>query len=81
MRLGDKENKRMCSLVLLGSTVEEPKELIAVLDGYRESKASWLELLRDHYWKEDGRELPLTNIPSYHSKKPIDYSILEFLVS
>ena len=47
VRLGDKENKRMCFLVLLGSTVKGKKELVAVLDGYRESKASWLELLRD----------------------------------
>ena len=47
VRLGDQEDKRMCFLVLLGSTVEGKKELIAVLDGYRESKASWLELLRD----------------------------------
>ena len=46
VRLGDRENKRMCFLVVLGSTVEGKKELIAVQDGYRESTASWLELLR-----------------------------------
>ena len=34
-------------LVLMGATADGKKELIAVLDGYRESKQSWSELLLD----------------------------------
>jgi len=34
-------------LVLMGATPDGKKELIAVLDGYRESKQSWRELLLD----------------------------------
>jgi transposase-like protein len=41
------EEDRVCLLVLMGATPEGKKELIAVLDGYRESEQSWLELLLD----------------------------------
>ena len=41
------DDERMCILVLIGATKDGKKELIAVCDGYRESKLSWLELLRD----------------------------------
>lgn len=41
------EEDRQCILVLLGATPEGKKELIAVADGYRESKQSWKELLLD----------------------------------
>src|SRR5208283_5116517 len=34
-----------CLLVLIGATREGKKELVAVSDGYRESKASWREVL------------------------------------
>lgn len=37
---------KLCLLVLIGATKEGKKELIAVEDGYRESAASWLEMLR-----------------------------------
>ncbi len=47
IRLEDDSNKKQCILVLMGATAEGQKELIAVLDGYRESEQSWLELLRD----------------------------------
>ena len=40
------EDAKMCLLVLIGATADGKKELIAVEDGYRESEASWLELLR-----------------------------------
>lgn len=40
------DDARLCLLVLIGATEEGRKELIAVEDGYRESEASWLELLR-----------------------------------
>ena len=41
------EDQKQCLLVLMGSTGAGKKELIAVLDGYRESEQSWLELLVD----------------------------------
>ena len=44
-RLEDAENSKQCILVLM-ATCEGKKELIAVQD-YRESTASWAELLRD----------------------------------
>jgi transposase-like protein len=47
IRLGDADNAKQCILVLMGATAEGRKELIAVTDGYRESKDSWLELIRD----------------------------------
>ena len=47
VRLEDDANKKQCMLVLMGATVDGKKELIAVLDGYRESKQSWRELLLD----------------------------------
>ena len=47
VRLEDAENSKQCILVLMGATCEGKKELIAVQDGYRESTASWAELLRD----------------------------------
>jgi transposase-like protein len=45
VRLEDTENKRQCFLILIGAAEDGTKELIAVLDGYRESKLSWMELL------------------------------------
>lgn len=47
VRLEDEANSRQCLLVLMGATAEGVKELIAVMDGYRESKQSWRELLLD----------------------------------
>jgi putative transposase len=47
IRLEDEANSKQCLLVIMGATVEGEKELIAVIDGYRESKQSWLELLLD----------------------------------
>lgn len=46
IRLEDEGNDRQCILVLLGATADGKKELIALADGYRESKQSWCELLR-----------------------------------
>jgi transposase-like protein len=45
IRLEDEGSDRQCILVLLGATAEGKKELIAIADGYRESKQSWCELL------------------------------------
>jgi transposase-like protein len=39
------EEDRQCILVLLGATADGHKELIAVVDGYRESEQSWKALL------------------------------------
>jgi transposase-like protein len=47
IRLGDADTAKQCILVLMGATADGTKELIAVSDGYRESKASWLEIIRD----------------------------------
>ncbi len=47
VRLEDTEKKRQCMLVLMGATADGHKELIAVMDGYRESEQSWYELLVD----------------------------------
>lgn len=47
VRLEDEANSRQCLLVLMGATAAGEKELVAVVDGYRESKQSWMELLLD----------------------------------
>lgn len=41
------EDDRVCLLVLIGVTKEGTKELLAVESGFRESKDSWREVLRD----------------------------------
>ena len=47
VRLEDPGNSRQCIIVLMGATADGKKELIAINDGYRESSASWKELLLD----------------------------------
>lgn len=47
VRLEDDANKRQCILVIIGATVDGHKELLAVVDGYRESEQSWHEVLMD----------------------------------
>ncbi len=54
------EEDRLCTLVLIGVREDGSKELIAVEDGYRESKESWLHVLRD--LAERGVEAPLLAI-------------------
>jgi len=41
------EDDRICMLVLMGALPDGTKELVAILDGFRESADSWGELLRD----------------------------------
>jgi putative transposase len=41
------EEDRQCILVLMGATADGKKELVAIVDGYRESEQSWMELLLD----------------------------------
>ena len=40
------DNERQCVLVLIGVTPQGQKEIIAVVDGFRESKESWQSLIR-----------------------------------
>lgn len=40
------DDERSCILVVIGATKDGKKELLAVDDGYRESKLSWQEILR-----------------------------------
>lgn len=47
VRLENEANQRQCLLVLMGAAADGQKELIAVVDGYRESEPSWYELLLD----------------------------------
>jgi len=41
------EEEKQCILVIMGATKDGKKELVAAMDGYRESEDSWLTLLRD----------------------------------
>jgi putative transposase len=50
------EDVRPCVLVLMGATEEGKKEIVAVWDGQRESKESWMSVLRD--LKRRGLEHP-----------------------
>jgi putative transposase len=45
VRLGS--DVRLCCLVVLGARLDGTKELVALVDGYRESTESWACLLRD----------------------------------
>ncbi len=45
VRLGEQD--RLCLLVLMGARPDGTKEVIAVEDGFRESKESWALMLRD----------------------------------
>lgn len=44
IRLGD--DKRMCVLVIIGARRDGTKEIVAVIDGFRESKESWASAIR-----------------------------------
>jgi putative transposase len=41
------EDARPCMLVIVGALEDGTKELLAIADGFRESKDSWAEVLRD----------------------------------
>ena len=47
VRLEDDANKKQCMLVVMGATPDGQKELVGLLDGYRESEQSCKELLLD----------------------------------
>lgn len=40
-------DEKLCALVVIGADRSGKKHLLAIVEGYRESKESWLELLRD----------------------------------
>lgn len=50
------DDDRQCILVIVGAKPDGRKEVIAVMDGFRESKESWLSLLRD--LKRRGLKVP-----------------------
>ena len=41
------EDERLCLLILIGVNEQGEKRLLALSDGYRESKASWLSVIQD----------------------------------
>lgn len=58
VRLGD--DPRICLLVVIGVTESGVKELLAIEDGFRESKESWASVLRD--LKRRGMNEPIVSI-------------------
>ena len=54
------EDDRLCTLVIIGTRPDGTKELIAVEDGYRESRESWASLLRE--LKRRGMGAPLVAV-------------------
>jgi transposase-like protein len=58
VRLG--QDDRLCCLVMVGARLDGKKELLALQDGYRESRESWAELLRD--LKKRGMRAPVLAI-------------------
>lgn len=41
------DDERSCVLVIIGTLADGTKELVGIVDGYRESKLSWIDLLRN----------------------------------
>jgi putative transposase len=54
------EDARVAVLVLLGARIDGTKEIIAIQDGFRESKESWLDLLRDV--RDRGMQAPVAAV-------------------
>ena len=54
------EDDRLCTLVLMGARQDGTKELLAVVDGYRESAESWRSVLRD--LKRRGMRAPMVAV-------------------
>ena len=54
------EEDRLCCLVIIGVRLDGTKELVAVADGYRESKDSWAALLRD--LRHRGMQAPVLGV-------------------
>lgn len=54
------EEDRLCCLVIVGVRADGSKELVACVDGYRESTESWADLLRD--LKNRGMQAPVVAV-------------------
>ena len=54
------EEARLCCLVIVGVRVDGTKELVAIVDGHRESTESWADLLRD--LKRRGMRAPMVAV-------------------
>ena len=54
------EDERVAVLVILGARADGTKEIIAIEGGYRESKESWLSLLRD--LRDRGMQAPVAAV-------------------
>jgi putative transposase len=54
------DDDRVAVLVLMGARLDGTKEIIAIDDGYRESKESWLSLLRD--LRDRGMQAPVVAV-------------------
>jgi putative transposase len=54
------EEERLCCLVIVGVRPDGTKELVAIVDGYRESTGSWEDLLRD--CKRRGMRAPMVMV-------------------
>lgn len=54
------EDERLCTLVMIGVRPDGKKELVALEDGYRESKESWADVLRD--LKRRGMRAPVVAV-------------------
>jgi transposase-like protein len=67
-RLRGEEDTPLCLLVIVGVRPDGAKERIALSDGVRESKASWLELLRELKERglEAGPRLAFYDFPAEH---------------
>ena len=54
------EDERVAVLVVMGARLDGTKEVIAIDDGFRESKESWLSLLRD--LRDRGMQAPVVAV-------------------
>ena len=52
------EDASQCMLFIIGATKSGDKELLSIVDGYRESEQSWLEALNDLDYAPRSNELP-----------------------
>ena len=54
------EEERVAALVVMGARLDGTKEVIAIEDGFRESKESWLSVLRD--LRDRGMQAPVVAV-------------------
>jgi putative transposase len=65
------EDASQCMLVIIGATKSGDKELLSIVDGYRESEQSWLEALNDlkikRRWLKAANKRTLPSFVSIHN--------------